>query len=126
MTGYAQENRQQLPKTINPQRQCRNISYFSERPFPRYNNYLMNTKNSLAIILTALLLTDSLNGIGWQGTGSGMNSTVITEIWKGLEANAVTAMTVNTNPSYNAVVNELSARLNALWDPAWNVVVTSG
>ena len=86
----------------------------------------MNTKTSLAIILTALLLTDSLNGIGWQGTGSGMNSTVITEIWKGLEANAVTAMTVNTNPSYNAVTDELSARLNALWDPAWNVVVTFG
>ena len=47
----------------------------------------MNTKTSLAILLTALLLTGPLNGLNWQGTGSGMNSTVIAEIWTGLESN---------------------------------------
>lgn len=47
----------------------------------------MTSKTSLAIWLIAMLLADSLLAVNWQGTGSGMNNTVISEIWKDLESN---------------------------------------
>ena len=83
----------------------------------------MNTKTSLAIILTTMLLIESLNGDYWQGTGSGMNNTVITEIWTGFEGNLNTALAANSSAGYNNIVNGISGRLNARWDPAWNVVL---
>ena len=61
----------------------------------------MNTKATLAIILTAMLLADSLNGFKWQGTGA-MNNTVITEIWNNLETNLNTALVNNTQAGFNA------------------------
>lgn len=81
----------------------------------------MNTKTILAVLLITMLLADSLNGLRWQAMGSGMNNTVITEIWTGLEANIDTALTANTHTEYNAFTKGISDRLNARWDPAWNV-----
>ena len=78
----------------------------------------MNTKTSLAIILTAMLLADSFHGLKWQGTGSGMNNTVITEIWAGLETNFLAAL---RGGGIASLTKELSDRLNARWNPAWNV-----
>lgn len=62
----------------------------------------MNSKASLAIILIAMLLADSMNGLKWQGTGSGMNSTVLSEIWDGLGGNLNAALTTNNQTGYNA------------------------
>ena len=84
----------------------------------------MNTKASLAIILTALLLVDSLHGVEWQGMGSGMNSTVLAEIWTGIVFNVDDALLNNNATSYNAFTKNISDRLKARWDPAWNVVLT--
>lgn len=54
-----------------------------------------------------MLLTSPLQGLNWQGTGSGMNSTVITEIWKDLESNLNTGLRGGTTGK-NGIVNELS------------------
>ena len=81
----------------------------------------MNTKTSLAIILTAMLLADTFNGVQWQGTGSGMNNTVLAEIWNGLEGK-IEAGLRSGNENY---IKEISDRLNARWDPAWNVVLVA-
>lgn len=47
----------------------------------------MNSKASLAILVIVMLLADSLHAVKWQGMGSGMNNTVISEIWKDLSTN---------------------------------------
>lgn len=47
----------------------------------------MSSKVSLAILLIVMLLTGSIQAVKWQAKGSGMNNTVIAEIWKNLETN---------------------------------------
>ena len=76
------------------------------------------------MMLIAMLLAHSLHGLKWQGTGSGMNNTVISEIF-GIDTNFEAAMTTDDS-GRNAFVNEISDRLNARWDPAWNVVFAVG
>ena len=83
----------------------------------------MNTKSILAILLAAMLLVDSLNAVKWQGTCSGMNNTVLTEIWTGLSTKVDTAISISTNEGYNSLTKVISDRLNDRWDPAWNVVL---
>ena len=73
--------------------------------------------------MIALLLADSLHGLNWQGMGSGMNNTVITEIWTGFEANMHTALRSGDKDLANGFVNEISTRLNDRWNPAWNIAV---
>lgn len=82
----------------------------------------MHSKASLAIVLIAMLLADSLLAVNWQGTGSGMNNTVISEIWRNLVPNLETA---TRNNAYNPFVNDIATRLNNRWDPAWNVVLVT-
>lgn len=86
-----------LPNRKKIQRDCDHCLPFVPNPFsPFIINSLMNSKTILAVLLIAILLADSLNGARWQAMGSGMNNTVITEIWTGLEANISTTLSINT------------------------------
>lgn len=61
------------------------------------------------------------------GAGSGMNSTVIAEIWKNLEGDIDTAFGSGASTATKqAFCKDLPDRLKALWHPAWNVVVIVG
>lgn len=83
----------------------------------------MSPRASLALLLTVLLLVDSLNCVNWQGTGSGLNNTVMTEIWKNLEANIDQAVKSMDDAVITGLTKEMSERLNARWSSAWNVVL---
>lgn len=72
------------------------------------------------MMLITMLLTHSLHALNWQGTGSGMNNTVITEIWTGLTGNLDSA---STGLQRTGICKDISDRLNAQWNPAWNVVL---
>ena len=83
----------------------------------------MNAKTSLTVILISLLLSHNVCGIGWQGTGQGMNHTVISEIWNGLESNLDVALNTGTPSGFNFFTKQISDRLTGRWDKAWNVVM---
>ena len=81
------------------------------------------SKTRLTVLLIFILLSDSLLAFYWQGMGSGMNNTVISEIWNGITPKLNTAFSTNTNAGFQAFAKEISDRLNSRWDPAWNVVI---
>lgn len=85
----------------------------------------MSPKISFVILLMAILLALPSNGVYWQGTGRGMNRTVIAKIWETLVPDVESRIQWNQLSGLNDVAKSISDKLNDAWDPAWNVVLVS-
>lgn len=84
----------------------------------------MHAKTTLVTLLITMMLADSLNCLKWQAMGSGMNDTVITEIWANIGSNFDSAYgNFDRASAFNGMTKGISDRLNARWDQAWNVAL---
>lgn len=80
-------------------------------------------------LLITFLLATAVNSVNWQGSGT-INSTVISKVWAHINANLSSAITLSgsqmSNNPKKVFCKTLSDEMNALWDPAWNVLLISG
>ena len=82
---------------------------------------ISNCLQGLSFLVVLLALTVPALQTDWQGSGS-MNTTVMTEIHTQINNNPITS---STSPAdVDVIAQTISTRLNSLWDPAWNVMVS--
>jgi hypothetical protein len=81
----------------------------------------------LGFTLTVITLLSCVGATGWQGTGN-MSRNNLTEVWNYIDSNIGTYAVVeggNHAPDLSPFSTALSAHLESLWSPAWNVFTIS-